>query len=435
MATHINEKFRVEGGRPLAGTVTVSGNKNEALPLLSACLLSEGDVTLHNVPMIGDVLVMGDILRKLGAEVEHNDEDPHTWHICAPDIEAEELDRDQFRQLRATITLAAPLLHRSGKVTIPIPGGDKIGKRRIDTHLLALQEMGVDIYEEEHAYMLVARDGLEGADLLLDEASVTGTENIVMAAVCARGTTTIYNAACEPHVQRLCLLLNSMGARIDGIGTNRIVVEGVPELHGAEHAVGPDYIEIGSFIGLAAASGSTLRITGGVCEAWRIVSKAFRKLGVEVEADGDDVVVPAKQSLEVVTDYRGAIPKIESAPWPGVPADLLSILLVVATQCHGNILIHEKMFESRLFFVDRLVGMGARIVLCDPHRALVSGPASLHGEFLTSPDIRAGVALLIAALCAQGTSVIDNIYMIDRGYEHIDERLRALGAAIERITD
>jgi len=430
-----DEKFVVQGGQRLAGSLDVSGNKNEALPVLSACLLTSAPVTLHNVPLIGDVLVMADVLRGLGAQVTPRPGDPHTWDISATQISSEELDRTLFRKLRASITLAAPLLYRCGKVTIPIPGGDKIGKRRIDTHLLALQEMGAAVYEESDSYLLTCRDGLHGADLWLDEASVTGTENIIMAAVCARGETTIYNAACEPHVQQLCLLLNRMGARIDAIGTNRLVIHGVPELGGAQHTIAPDYIEIGSFIGLAAATHSSLSIRNVSSAPLRMILKAFQKLGIEVVQAGNDLLVPAHQSRTIVNDFRGAIAKIESAPWPGVPADLLSILLVTATQCDGTILFHEKLFESRLFFTDRLVGMGARIILCDPHRAVVQGPSPLHGEYLTSPDIRAGVALLIAALCASGESIIDNIYMIDRGYEHIDQRLAAIGAHITRVAD
>lgn len=430
-----DEKFIVQGGERLAGALDVSGNKNEALPALSACLLTSAPVTLRNMPLIGDVKVMADMLRGLGARVTPHADDPHTWVVCAAQVHAEELDRTLFRKLRASITLAAPLLYRCGKVTLPVPGGDKIGKRRIDTHLLALQEMGVTVYEEEDSYLLTCRDGLRGADLWLDEASVTGTENIVMAAVCARGTTTIYNAACEPHVQQLCHLLNQMGARIEGIGTNRLVVHGVPELGGAAHNISPDYIEAGSFIGLAAATHSTLTIRNVPYAPYRMIMKAFAKLGIVVEPAGSDLVVAAHQARTIVNDLRGAVAKIESAPWPGVPADLMSILIVTATQCSGTILFHEKLFESRLFFTDRLVDMGARIILCDPHRAVVEGPTQLHGEYLTSPDIRAGVALLIAALCAKGESVIDNIYMIDRGYEHIDRRLAAVGARITRVTD
>jgi len=426
--------FVVEGGRKLAGTIAASGNKNEALPVLSACLLAGTPVRLSHMPLIGDVLVMADILRGMGVAVTQDAADPHAWTVSAATVAPEEMNTELFRKLRATITLAAPLLHRCGTVRIPIPGGDKIGKRRIDTHLLALQEMGVTVIEEDNAYKLVCKDGLRGADIILDEASVTGTENVAMAAVCARGATTIYNAACEPHVQQLCRFLVSLGARIEGIGTNRLAIQGVAGLGGAAHAVEPDYIEVGSFIGLAAATSSPLTIPCVPAGSVRMMLKAFQKLGIETEWRGTDLHVPAGQARSIASDFRGAVPKIESAPWPGVPADVISIMLVAATQCSGTILIHEKLFESRLFFVDRLVSMGARIVLCDPHRAVVIGPSALHGERLTSPDIRAGVALLIASLCASGTSIIENSYMIDRGYERIDERLNALGAKIARST-
>ncbi len=429
------ERFHVEGGHQLSGVIRPAGNKNEALPALAACLMTQAPVELNRMPLIGDVLVMGDILRRMGARVDTHDTDEHAWTVRAEAVESEELDPGLFHKLRATITLAAPLLYRCGKVKIPIPGGDKIGKRRIDTHLLALQEMGVDVYEEEQAYLLVCKGGLKAADILLDEASVTGTENIVMAAACAEGTTTIYNAACEPHVQQLCHMLNSMGARINGIGSNRLTVKGVAQLGGTSHTIESDYIETGSFIGLAATTGSEITIADVAPGPIRMIEKAYNKLGIEVEWRGSDLHVPAKQAKRILSDYRGAIPKLESAPWPGLPADVVSILLVAATQCEGNVLIHEKLFESRLFFVDRLVAMGARIVLCDPHRAIVIGPASLHAGHLTSPDIRAGVALLIAAMCAEGTSVIDNIDIIDRGYENIDTRLNALGAKITRVQE
>ena len=428
-----NDKFKVEGGHKLSGTICPSGNKNEALPVLAACMMTEENITLSNVPLIGDVLVMADILRGLGVKVLFDENDNHIWNVCAENIDAEDLDTSLFPKLRASITLVAPLLYRCGKAKMPIPGGDKIGKRRIDTHLIALQEMGVDVYEEKQAYMLICKNGLIAADILLDEASVTGTENIVMAAVCAHGTSTIYNAACEPHVQQLCHLLNAMGAKISGIGSNRIIIEGVSNLGGAKHAIQSDYIEAGSFIGLAVATSSDITIENVLRPPMRMIEKAYAKLGVELEWHGDKIVVHSKQSKKIINDYLGAIPKLESATWPGLPADILSILLITATQCDGTILLHEKLFESRLFFVDRLRGMGARIVLCDPHRAMVVGPAKLHAEHVTSPDIRAGVALLIAAMCAEGTSLIDNVYMIDRGYENLDLRLNSIGAKIERI--
>ena len=428
-----SDKFQVVGGQKLSGSIRPSGNKNEALPVLAACMLTEGKINLENMPLIGDVLVMADIMRGLGVVITHDESDNHNWTVHAENVDADELDTSLFPKLRASITLVAPLLYRCGKAKMPIPGGDKIGKRRIDTHLLALQEMGVDVYEEENAYMLVCKNGLLAADILLDEASVTGTENIVMAAACARGTSTIYNAACEPHVQQLCHLLNSMGAKISGIGSNRLIIVGVPELGGTKHAIQSDYVEAGSFIGLAAATGSEITVENILRPPMRMIEKAYAKLGIELEWRGNNLHVSSKQSKRILSDYQGAISKLESATWPGLPADILSILLVAATQCEGTILVHEKLFESRLFFVDKLRGMGARIVLCDPHRAMVVGPAKLHAEHVTSPDIRAGVALLIAAMCAEGTSLIDNIYMIDRGYENLDLRLNAIGAKIERI--
>ena len=318
---------------------------------------------------------------------------------------------------------------------LPLPGGDQIGARSITTHLAGLQSLGVTIYDDENGLMLLNRGGLRGTDMLLDEASVTGTENLIMASVLSSGQTVIYNAACEPHVQQLCLMLNKMGANISGIGSNRLIIQGVTELKGCEHTIDTDYIEVASFIALAAATKNAITIKGGSCAAIPVLAKAFGKLGVSFEVKGEDIYVPAKQEMEIRPGFRDMITKLESAIWPGVPADILSLLLTVATQCKGTVLIHEKMFESRLFFIDRLISMGARIVLCDPHRAVVIGPAQLRGEKITSPDIRAGVSLLIAALCAKGKSRIDNIYMIDRGYEKIDERLRQLGADIERVEE
>jgi UDP-N-acetylglucosamine 1-carboxyvinyltransferase len=428
-----NDSFRVQGGHPLKGTLTPSGNKNEALPALSACLMTHEKVTLNTMPDIGDVVVMGDILQTMGVKIEKDS--PHTWHVTSAQVESEDLDAGEFMRLRAAVTLAAPLLYRCGKMKLPTPGGDKIGLRPLDTHLRALQLMGVDVYEDDNGYILLCRKGLQAADILLDEASVTGTENIIMAAVCARGTSTIYNAACEPHVQGLCRLLNSMGAKISGIGSNLLTIEGVSDLHGTTHSIETDYIEIGSFIGLAAATHSDITITHVEKYAVRRILNAYETLGVKVEMDENTVHVSNRQSMRVKNNYRGAVPTIESAIWPGVPADIISLLLVTATQCEGAVLFHEKLFESRLFFTDRLVGMGARIVLCDPHRAVVTGKSALRADHLVSPDIRAGVAMLIAALCAEGTSIIDNIYVIDRGYEKIDERLNALGAKIERVNN
>ena len=355
--------------------------------------------------------------------------------MTAESVLASEIPEKYFTKIRASICLAAPLLLRCGKMRLPLPGGDQIGARSITTHLAGLQSLGVTIYDDENGLMLLNRGGLRGTDMLLDEASVTGTENLIMASVLSSGQTVIYNAACEPHVQQLCLMLNQMGANISGIGSNRLVIQGVTELKGCEHTIDTDYIEVASFIALAAATKNAITIKGGNCAAIPVLAKAFGKLGVSFEVKGEDIYVPAKQEMEIRPGFRDMITKLESAIWPGVPADILSLLLTVATQCKGTVLIHEKMFESRLFFIDRLISMGARIVLCDPHRAVVIGPASLRGEKITSPDIRAGVSLLIAALCAKGKSRIDNIYMIDRGYEKIDERLRQLGADIERVEE
>ena len=428
-----NGTFVVHGAKPLSGTIPAHGNKNEALPVLAACLLTSDTITLKNVPNIGDVRVMADLLEALGAKVEKDESNPHTWRITAENLASGDIPENYFTKIRASICLAAPLLHRCGKIRLPLPGGDQIGARSITTHLIGLQTLGVTIYDDERGLLLINRAGLTGQEMLLDEASVTGTENLIMAAVLASGRTIIYNAACEPHVQNLCLMLNKMGAKIDGIGSNRLIIDGVTALHGCEHKIDTDYIEVASFISLAAATKNALTIKGGNCAAIPVLSKAFKKLGVEFEVRGEDVFVPQKQEMEIRPGFRDMITKIESAVWPGIPADILSLLLTVATQCKGTVLIHEKMFESRLFFIDRLISMGARVVLCDPHRAIVIGPSRLRGERITSPDIRAGVSLLIAALCAQGESRIENIYMIDRGYEKIDERLKLLGADITRL--
>ena len=430
-----NQKFYVEGGNSLSGKISPAGNKNEALPILSACLMTEEKIFLKNMPFIGDVIVMGDILKSIGADVIVDQNDNHSWEVSAENVDSENIDFDKFSLLRASITLAAPLLYRCGKIKIPVPGGDKIGQRRIDTHLLALQEMGVDIYEENNEYLLVCKNGFKGADILLDEASVTGTENIIMAASCALGTTNIYNAACEPHVQQVCRFLNNMGAKISGIGSNSLSIEGVPNLGRASHTIESDYLETGSFIGMAAATNSEITIENVNFNSLRMIIKAYEKLGIEVKEKDNNLIVPARQHKRIQNDLRGFIPKLSSSIWPGLPADIMSILLVTATQCEGTVLIHEKLFESRLFFVDLIIKMGAKIVLCDPHRAVIVGASNLQAEHLTSPDIRAGVAVLIAAMCAEGTSIIDNIHVIDRGYENIDKRLNAIGAKIERISE
>lgn len=426
------EQFRIEGGQRLSGSIMPAGNKNAALPLLAATLLTHKEVTLHNVPQIGDVETTLALLEQLGAKLERRGD--HSIAITAANLSDEQPDAKLARKIRASILFAGPLLARRGYATLPRPGGDVIGRRRLDTHLLALQALGASVEVTPTAYMLHA-DRLRGADIFLDEMSVTGTEQAILAAVLAEGTTMIGNAASEPHVQDLCNCLKRLGAQISGIGTNLLTIEGVTSLGGGEYTIGPDFMEVASFIGLDAVTRSTLRIVGARPREHRMTRIGFGRLGVRWQDDGDDIVVPSDQELRVQEDAHNAIPKIDSAPWPGFNPDLISIALVVATQAQGTVLIHEKMFESRLFFVDRLIGMGARIILCDPHRAVVVGPSQLYGEpeGLPSPDIRAGMALLIAALCAKGRSVIYNIGQIDRGYERIDERLRSLGAQIERI--
>lgn len=424
-------RFVIDGGYPLSGTVTPSGNKNAALPLLAACLLTDEPVTIHNIPGIGDVGTMGELLSDVGVTVSKLD--AHTWRVHAARIRTSVLNPDLFGRIRGSITLAGPMLARAGSVSLPSPGGDVIGRRRVDTHFLALGALGAQL-ETEGAFVLRC-ERLTGADIFLDEASVTATENAVMAAVLARGTTRIRNAACEPHVQDLCQMLCQLGARINGIGSNDLTVHGVERLSGGEYRVGADYMEVGSYIALAAMTGGALLIKGAAPKHLRMVDLVFSRLGVRFEARGEDVFVPADQSLEVVPDIGGAIPSVADAPWPGFPADLISIAIVLATQSAGTVLVHEKMFESRLFFVDKLIMMGARIILCDPHRCVVQGPSRLHGDEVESPDIRAGMALVSAALCAEGQSVIRNIRQIDRGYENVDEKLRSLGARIERAAD
>lgn len=424
------QRFVVQGGRPIGGELTPAGNKNEALPCLAATLMTDDPVTVENLPDIADIRTMIEILEGLGVEVERG-ADRHSVTVTGrgegdPVFEL-------AREIRGSFLLAAPLLVRSGEVRLPAPGGDRIGRRRLDTHLIALSALGAAIEVERGEYVIRAPDGLRGTDVFLDEASVMGTENAVMAAVRATGHTIISNAASEPHVQGLCRMLCAMGARISGIGTNRLEIDGVESLSGASHRVGPDHIEVGSFVGLAAATGGDLTIRDAGVENLPMIRLGFERLGIALEFEGDDVRVPGEQALAIVDDTDGAIPTLDDAPWPGFPADLTSIMVVVATQAFGTILIHEKMFESRLFFVDQLMRMGARIVLCDPHRAIVNGPTPLIGARITSPDIRAGMSLLIAALTAQGESTIQNVGQIDRGYERIDERLRGLGAEIHRV--
>lgn len=424
------ERFIIEGGYPLSGEVRPSGNKNAALPILAASLLTDERIVLHNVPRIQDVQAMFSLLSDLGVSIEPLGE--HDYALTAGDLRKAALDPDICRQIRASILLAGPLLARCGQVELPPPGGDVIGRRRVDTHFLALKSLGATVQVNHRRYTLAAPRGLRGSDIFLDEASVTATENAVMAAVTAPGSTVLCNAASEPHVQDLCRFLNALGARISGIGSNHLYIEGVERLHGGEYTIGPDNIEVGSFIGLAAATGSDLWIRDAAPEHQRMVRLAFGRMGLSWEVHGNDIHIPGGQDLHVVDDIDGNIPKIDDGPWPAFPADLISIAVVLATQSRGTILIHEKMYESRLFFIDKLIAMGARIVLCDPHRAVVVGPARLHGEEMQSPDIRAGMALVIAALCAKGTSTIGNIRQIDRGYERLEERLRALGAHIAR---
>jgi UDP-N-acetylglucosamine 1-carboxyvinyltransferase len=426
------QTFEIEGGQPIRGTIKPSGNKNAALPLLAACMLTDEEVVLENVPDIRDVEAMLTILSDLGVTISKKG--GGVISLKADRVNGHEPDPALCRSIRASILLAGPLVARRGHVELPPPGGDVIGRRRIDTHVLALEALGSRVEETSTAYRFRADKRLRGTEVFLDEASVTGTENAVMAASLAEGETTILNAASEPHVQDLCNLINAMGGKIDGIGTNRLVIRGVTKLHGAKYALGPDYIEVGSLMVLAAVTGGELRLVGARPEEHRATRLAFAKLGIEFYTDETkkDIIVHANQRLEVAHDLGGAIPKIEDAPWPGFPADLTSIAVVAATQTTGTVLIFEKLFESRLFFVDRLASMGARLILCDPHRVVVTGRCKLYGQELTSPDIRAGMALLIAALCAEGKSVIHNVQQIDRGYERIDERLAALGARITR---
>ena len=422
------QSFVIEGGRTLSGTVRAAGNKNGALPILAATVLASDEVRLSNVPRIRDVETMVELLVDLGADAEWTG--ANEVRVDPGSVSKTDLDPALAREIRASFLLAGPLLARFGRVTVPPPGGDVIGRRRLDTHVHAFAALGAEV-ELDGVYDLSA-SGLKGTRVYLDEASVMGTENAIMAAVLADGETVLGHAACEPHIQDLCRFLVSLGARIEGIGSNVLHIEGVDELDGGEYRIGPDHIEVASFVGLAAATGGEVVVEDVEPDDLISIVPAFRKLGIELDVFDSSVRVPAGQRLLIEDDFGGQIPKIESGIWPAFPADLTSIAVTVATQAHGTILIFEKMFESRLFFVDKLVSMGARIILCDPHRVVVTGPATLYGERLESPDIRAGMAMVIAALCAEGTSTIGNIGQIDRGYERMDERLRGLGAAIER---
>ena len=432
--------FKIEGGVSLKGEITPQGAKNEALQILCAVLLTPEKVTINNIPDIIDINKLITLLGNLGVKIQKNG--PGSFTFQADEVNVGYLETEAFKKeggsLRGSIMIVGPLLARFGKGYIPKPGGDKIGRRRLDTHFEGFINLGAKFRynKEDHFYGVEAADGLTGADMLLDEASVTGTANIVMAAVLAKGKTTIYNAACEPYLQQLCKMMNAMGAKVSGIGSNLLTIEGVESLGGCTHRILPDMIEIGSWIGLAAMTRSEITIKDVSWENLGLIPSVFRKLGITLEKKDDDIYIPAhKDGYQVKTDIDGSILTISDAPWPGFTPDLLSIVLVVATQCKGDVLIHQKMFESRLFFVDKLIDMGAKIILCDPHRAVVIGhdfKSQLKATTMSSPDIRAGISLLIAALSAKGTSTIQNIEQIDRGYERIDERLRAIGAKIVR---
>ncbi len=431
--------FEVIGGKKLGGTIQPQGAKNEALQIISAVLLTPDAVTIRNIPDILDVNLLIELLQDMGVSVERPDR--HTAIFRADNINIDYLHSAEFRakggRLRGSVMLAGPLLARFKKAFIPKPGGDKIGRRRLDTHIIGFEKLGAKFtYHPEDGFFHLDASGLQGCYMLLDEPSVTGTANIVMAAVMAKGTTTIYNAACEPYLQQLCKMLNRMGARISGIGSNLLTIEGVAAMGGTEHRMLPDMIEVGSFIGLAAMTRSDIRIQGAGVEHLGVIPEKFRQLGIHLNIDGDDIHVPSQEIYEVQTFLDGSVLTISDHPWPGFTPDLLSIILVVATQAKGSVLVHQKMFESRLFFVDKLIDMGAQIILCDPHRAAVIGLAreqQLRGITMSSPDIRAGVSLLIAALSADGKSVIQNIEQIDRGYQYIDQRLTSLGADIKRV--
>lgn len=422
------EEFVIEGGIPLHGEVTPSGNKNAALPLLAACLLTDEPIVLKNVPQIRDVLAMRKLIESLGAVVEELGS--HTWRLTTKELTASHLDPDLCRRIRASILVAGPVLARAGGLRLPPPGGDVIGRRRVDTHILALQALGAKInYNREFDIQAIE---LHGADILLDEASVTGTENAVMAAVLAKGETKIRNAASEPHVQELCNFLNILGAKIEGVGSNTLHIQGVPRLHGGEFTIGPDLLEVVSYIGAAVVTRGNIRIHNAGVEHLEMVGQVFHRLGVHWDVDGKDIIVPSSQKLEVISDLDGAVPEIKTNVWPAFPTDLTSIAITVATQVSGSVLFHDWMFSGRMYFTDKLVGMGARIILCDPYRCLIQGPTQLYAEKLESPDIRAGMAMLLAALAAKGTSKIRNIVQIERGYEQVDEKLRKLGAIIRR---
>jgi UDP-N-acetylglucosamine 1-carboxyvinyltransferase len=426
------EKFHIEGGIPLKGEMTPSGNKNSALPILAATLMTGEPVILHNVPYIRDVNDMRHLIGSLGVRIENLQ--GSSWRITAATVRPADLDPDLCRRIRASILLAGPMLSRSGGFRLPPPGGDVIGRRRLDTHSLALNALGATVKYTRSAIELKSKR-LKGAEILLDEASVTGTENVVMAAATARGTTIIHNAASEPHVQELCHMLNALGSHIEGIGSNTLHIEGVESLHGGEFEIGSDYLEVISFVGAAVVTHGELRIHRAGKQYLEMIRFIFRRLGVDWEVDGDDIIIPEKQRLKIQPDLGNAIPEIKSNIWPAFPTDLISIAITVATQARGSVLFHDWMYPGRMYFTDKLVAMGAQIVLCDPHRVIVTGPTKLFAESMESPDIRAGMALLLAALAVPGNSTIRNVGQIDRGYEKVDEKLRALGAKIERVTE
>ncbi len=423
------EQLIINGQKPLRGEITPSGNKNAALPILAGCLLTGEPVVLHNIPDIRDVQCMIELLQQLGVTFEPLG--PHSWRVHAARVSQKDLDPEICRRIRASILLAGPMLAREGKIRLPTPGGDVIGRRRVDTHILALQALGAKVTYQRMFDMHA--DGLTGADILLDEASVTATENTILAAVLAKGKTVLRNAASEPHVQDLCQFLNTLGAHIQHIGSNVLKIEGVERLHGGEYTLGADYLEVASFVGAAAVTGGEIRIRNTQPEHLGMTRLVFRRLGVDWEVDGGDILVPASQRMIIEQDLGGAIPEIKTNVWPAFPTDMTSIAITVATQAQGTVLFHDWMFPSRMYFTDKLVSMGARIILCDPHRAIVQGKNELVGENLESPDIRAGMSLILAALAAKGVSKIRNISQIDRGYERIDEKLKALGADIQRV--
>ncbi len=423
------EEFVIEGGIPLRGEITPSGNKNAALPLLAACLLTDEPVVLHNIPQIRDIFAMRKLIESVGAQVDELN--ANTWRITTRELTASNLDPDLCRRIRASILIAGPILARAGAVRLPPPGGDVIGRRRLDTHILALHALGAKV-NYDRIFDIEATE-LRGADILLDEASVTATENAVMAAVLAKGKTQIRNAASEPHVQELCTFLNLLGAQIDDIGSNTLHIMGVPRLHGGEFTIGPDMLEVVSYIGAAVVTRGEVRIRNAGVQHLEMVHQVFHRLGVHWQVDGNDLLVPAEQSLKIISDLDGAVPEVKTNVWPAFPTDLTSIAITIATQASGSVLFHDWMFSGRMYFTDKLVGMGARIILCDPYRCLIQGPTQLYGEKLESPDIRAGMALLLAALAAKGTSKIGNVVQIERGYERVDEKLRLLGARIERV--